>query len=348
MLSTSLTAFANSYNFTIKPDFAFGVIENYLVTVYNSGSKKNAFISCCFPSNEECRENEKLISAFEFQTEMGKLIDSDYPELKNYEITTDSVSFSTSADLKIFDQSINELIKLLARYEIPGIDTCVECGKGNGEFAKYVLNDNKAHLLCESCSDEYIEKLNLQNSTKTQTKRARGSIFSALGGFIGLVLAMILFVVFIPYKGILGFNSLIATVPMAAVITVLCFLFYRSFTGKKGLERIVPCMIISALFTTVSVYICTMILYAKTMGVASISSLKTVFSIIIGAPLTDPFFKSDFLTHLFYSYVIVVIVVLIYSIIFEEKKKSVLEVIDCTTMESYDSKANTNNNTTEL
>ncbi|MBE6677674.1 MAG: hypothetical protein E7597_02635 [Ruminococcaceae bacterium] len=327
MLSTALTAFAKSYNFVIKENYAFGIIENFLITVYNSGAKKTAFISCCFPTNEEREQNSELISTFEFQGEIAKLIDSNYPALKDYEITSDSILFTTSADLKTFDESLLQLLNLLHKNAIPGIDVCVECGNANNDKAKYVIKNNSVHLLCEDCANEYLKEIEA-GVTKKTGKSIQGTLYALLGGFVGLLLAVLGFLLVIPSDGILSFNSLIINIPFAALITVLSFLFYRMFTGKKGLERIIPCLAVSALITVVTDYASTAIIYAKTLGIDTFVNAKKVFSIILAAPFKDPRFKYDYLSYTFYSLVAVIVVVLVYSIIFEEKDKNSLQVLD--------------------
>ncbi len=327
MLSTALTAFAKSYDFVVKENYAFGVIDNFLVTVYNSGTKKTAFVSCCFPTNEECEENNELISTFEFQSEIGKLIDSNYPALKDYEITSDSILFTTSAELKTFDEALTQLLKLLHKNNIPGVDICVECGTPNNDNAKYVIKNNSAHLLCEECAGEYLKDLENREANKSNTL-IRGIVYALLGGIVGLLVALLGFLFVIPTDGVLGFNSAIINIPFAALITVLSFLFYRIFTGKKGLERIIPCLVVSALTTAVMVYASTVIIYTKTLGVDSFANAKKVFSIILAAPFKDPQFKYDYLSYMFYSFVAVIVAVLIYSIIFEDKNKNSLQVFD--------------------
>ena len=330
MLSTSLTAFANSYNFTVKENLAFGVIHDYLVTVSNNGSKKNAFISCCFPTNEECQENKNLISTFQFQNEIGKIIDSDCPELRNYEITIESISFSTSADLKTFDYALLKLLDLLSKNDIPGEGICVKCGAENNADSKFVIESNVAHMLCAQCTEEYANKIKEQSTTKQESSYVRGTGYAVLGTLLGTLITMGLFMFIVPAEGFLGYNGLVACIPCAALITLLSFLFYRLFTGVKSLERILPCLIVSAIFTALTIYLSTVIMYAKSMGISAFNNAETVFGIIVGAPFNDPYYSSEFYSHIFYSFVAVIIVVLIYSIVFEDKNKNQIEILDQT------------------
>ncbi len=325
MISNPLIAFSNTYNFQIENDYAFGIIEGYMVTVYNSGTKKTAFISCCFPTDSTPEENK--INSYAFSAEINKIIDDGYLALKNYEITCDSVSFTTVEELKNFDKAVKKLIELLIHFNIPGCEVCIDCGRPIGDSPKCVVESQNAHVMCKDCADAYVEEISSSDAVKNKSKsRVKGTCCSVIGSLLGLIIALFAYIVFVPANDILGLNPLILNLPFAAITTILSFLFYRIFTGNKSLERILPCLITSALFTVINVYFSTAIIYAKTFGVSSFNSASGVMGIILKSPVNNPYFKSDALSHLFYSVVIVIIVVLIYSIIFEEKKVAPLKV----------------------
>ena len=326
MLNNPLIAFANSYDMQIEDEYAFGKIGNYLVSVYSNGSKKTAHISCCLPTEDSDEEGE--FNTFKLSAEINKLIDSGIIALKDFELRCDAVVFSTGAELKDFDKAVTAVTELLAESGVGGTEFCIDCGCTVGENAKFVIEDSNAHVMCGNCAEVYLEKISAENAKKTESKYLKGTIFASLGGLLGLIISTLAFWIFIPTGEFLIFDStLILSAAFGSVITVLSFLFYRIFTGRKYLERILPCLLVSVFMSSVGVYAASVILYAKTMSATTLSALSRAFSTIALSPFKDPYFKADFTSHIFYCMVVIIIVVLIYSIVFEDRRKTNLKVV---------------------
>lgn len=328
MLNNPLIAFANSYDMQIEDEYAFGKIGKYLVSVYSNGSKKTAHISCCLPTDDG--DDESDVNTFKLSAEINKLIDSGISALKDFELRCDSVVFSTGAELKDFDKAVVSLTELLAENGVGGTEFCIDCGCTIGNNAKFVIEDGNAHAMCGDCAEVYLEKISTENTQKTESKYLKGTLFASLGGLLGLIISTLASWLFIPTGEFLIFDStLIISAAFGSVITVLSFLFYRIFTGRKYLERILPCLLVSVFMSSVSVYAASAILYAKTMSVSTLSAFFRAFSTIALSPFKDPYFKADFTSHIFYCMVVIIIVVLIYSIVFEDRRKTNLKVVPC-------------------
>ena len=318
MLSKPLVAFATAYDFETDEEYAYGEIDGYLVSVYNTGTKKTAYISCCFSSNDESEE----IDTFAFSADIANIIDAEGNKPKEYEIGDDYILFTTGEDLKAFDGIVTKIIELLKQHKAKGAEVCACCGD---ESTKLVIDKKRAKYLCDACASSYQDEA--ANASKPVSKLLKGTLFSILGSVLGTLLFIAAIIWLIPEDGIWDMHPLMISLPFVVVLTVLSFLLYRLSTGRKGMERILPCLISSLVFTAASVYLSTSVLYAKDMGVQSFARASKAISIILGAPISDPLYKSDFLTHLFYSLVIVIITVLIYSIVFEEKNNTPTKVI---------------------
>ena len=121
-------------------------------------------------------------------------------------------------------------------------------------------------------------------------------------------------------------SSLLFSIPFSAVSTIITFLFYRMFTGRKGAERILPCFGISGILTVLAIYSSTAIIYTNTFKL-SFGEAGRMLGTIIGAPVTDPYFRTEFISYGLYSIAAVIAVTLIYSLIFDTKKPTQTDFI---------------------
>ncbi len=332
MLSNPLIAYATNYSLTINGDLAYGDMNGYLVSVYNDGAKKCAFISCCFA--DDTSDGKDGIKVFEFSKELSSLSDT-VPALKNYEIEKSGITVSTTENLTLFDDGINALLELLEEFGVMGTANCSNCGAEMNGCNGYIVADNKACLLCGDCFAEGYNDCEDKQDAVKQKHTLKGTVFASIGALLSTAAIIASYIFLISVEKILGMSPLIICVPALALLTVITFLFYRLSTKAKGTERILPCLIVSTLFTSVTVYLSTSVLYAKEFGISSFANASAVSGILLGAPVSDPYYRADLLAYFFYSMVAVIVVVLLYSIFFEEKKKSPIKIIPyCTASEN--------------
>lgn len=334
MLSKPLIAFSNAYGFEIENEYAYGEIEGYMVSVFNSGTKKSAYISCYFGSTDA---NESFDS-FALSNDIAILIsEKGLTALNDYELNESGISFTTNEELMSFDKAVTELIGLLKSRFIPCADFCAHCG---ADSKVIVIDKMRASYLCDECASEYFSAEGVKS--KPIKKTLKGSVFAALGALCVSCAILAVIIWCIPSNGFANLHPLIITLPLVCVLTVVSFLAYRLSTKRKGTERILPCLLISSLFTSVSVYLSTAVIYAKDLGVASFSRAFKAFKPIFLSPINDPTYRFDFLTHIFYSLIVVIITVLIYSIVFEEKTESELKLIPLSTSRYYSDEGESN------
>ncbi len=321
MLSKPLIAFANCYNFNVLEDYAYGKIGNYLVSVTNSGYKKVAFIT--FFAFEEEEKGENLLK-FKLSDELKK---TNLAALNDYEVCEDGLLIRTGEDLKSFDEAVVAACGIVEKLGFPGVQKCTYCGADINHEAEFVCFDGlKASLFCAECAADFITEQSEKADKSVKKGKKRGVFASIAAAVIAFIVFVGVYVFAIPYGGIKGdegeviVKAMLFTVPFSAVTAVLAFLAYRLFTGRKGVERLLPCSIISLLTSAVLAYTSSAVLYTKMFSLSFMQATK-MLGVITLAPFKDLYFRKDFLQYLLFSVLAVVAVSLIYSIIFEDKKK---------------------------
>ncbi len=326
MLDKQLIAFATAYNFECDTDYAYGIINGYMVSVFNVGNRKAVYINYYLPINE----TEGGTTEYQISTGIAAL---QLNALKNCEVGDNGVYFCTAAALTAFDDAVLKVCEVLEANGAQGASVCSDCGcEIDHEHSKALLNGGKISLLCDDCA-EYFEEQLLKNATATKTpSKLKGFMGSLFGGFLGLALVLALYI-WLPFSGAeatfggaLSSDMLIFTLPASALISVFCFLFYRLFTGVKGNKRFLPGVITSVIFSALNTYGATAVLYTKQFGVGK-DNLMKVWDIILKAPFTDEVYRGDFLKYLFFGLIAVVVVSLVYSIIYDDAKTPVVSVI---------------------
>ncbi len=320
MLTKPLTAFANCYNFEILDDCAYGKIGSYLVSVRSNGYKKEAFIA--FFAFESEDSGEKLLK---YKLSDG-LKASSKPALKDYEICEDGLKICTGADLKEFDEAVVEACSIVEKLGFKGADSCTYCGGEAGDDRYVYFDGGKALLLCRDCAEDFLKQREEESAKKSPSGKGRGVVASLLASLISLVVFTAVFAFALPYAGIKDsegsviIGSMRFSIIFAAITTVLTFLAYRIFTGRKGMERLLPCGIFSLLSAALTTYFASSLQYFKMFSI-SFFKLGSVLGTVLAAPFADPYFKKDFLSNLLYSAIVVIGIALVYSIVFEDKKK---------------------------
>ena len=320
MLSNPLIAYANTYNFTLLDDCAYGLINSFLVSVSSTGYKKSAFINFFTPITEDGDAMAKLKLSEEIKA-------LELLALSNYEVHINGVSFDTDAELMDFDEAINAICTLLSEKGYLPMPVCSECGDtaDNGK-AYYSIINNRALYTCDQCTEELKNSTVSANENKSLRDKKFGVLGALLGGLLFFVVIIVLYMFVFPADGLKfgkdetdKITSLLLTLPACAVLSIASFLSYRLFTGRKGAERIFPCFFISVSFTALSVYAATAIIYANSFKL-NFSQAGRMLGTILTAPFTDPYFRTDFIQYGLYSLACVIAVTLIYSIIFDTKK----------------------------
>lgn len=320
MLSKPLVAFATCYNFTILDNYAYGIINNYVVAVKNDGYKKIAFVA--FYNFDEEESNSDLLK-FKISDKLKSL---ELPALDDYEICDGGLLIRTGCDLKYFDEAVNKVCETLGELGILATDRCTYCGEETTLENAYVqFNGNSIRFLCKDCTNDFL------GSAQTKQVTAKGSkklaiLASVAAAFVCSAVFSLLYAFVIPYDGIytsggtLIMKALVLNMPFSAITTVASFLLYRIVTGKKGAERILPCGISALVASALTSYVASVIVFAHQFGL-KLAQAKLVTGILLRSPFTDPYMRKDFLQSLIFSALTVIAVVLIYSIIFEDKKK---------------------------
>lgn len=325
MLSNPVIAYAKAYNFNVFSDYAYGIVDSFLVTVSNDGYKKAAFVNFFTPESEEGDLKTKIDLIEGIKSLQLKA-------LEGHEVLINGVYFSTDVEIAEFDEAIVALCAYLLEAGMQPAPICSECGYdlADCEASAYIsVFNERAAYICKECAEEANAGIASAEPVARGSK-SLGVVGAVLGAFIAFIVTLLLYTFVIPNDGIkFGndsgdvINSMIFVLPSTAVISILAFVGYRIFTGRKGTERLLPCFITSTLFTLVTAYSASAVNYTNAFGLNLTSAVKyNVLGIILGSPFTDPSYRSNLLTYGLFALAIAIVVTLIYSIIFDDKKVS--------------------------
>lgn len=322
MLSKSLNAFANAYNFAVSENFAYGKIGKYMVSVCDDGGRKTAFITFYVPEAEG--EESETMQRYKLAEDIKAL---SLPALKDFELCDGGLIIRTGEHLKNFDEAVLAVCGILDDAGFAGAEICSHCGIGIDGENSYVGVDKKhISLLCGDCAKELLESQSYAAIERTYKSKKRGTVAALIADIVFCALFVLLFVFAIPHYGVKDdkgetlVKALFFTIPLSAAMAFVSFMAYRLFTGRKGAERLLPCTGFSAIFSVLLTYFASAAEYAKMCGLSFARTFETAGT-SLKAPFTDPFVRDDFLEYLLYAILAVVVVALIYSIALEDKSK---------------------------
>ncbi|PKM62415.1 MAG: hypothetical protein CVU97_05430 [Firmicutes bacterium HGW-Firmicutes-21] len=254
MLSKTFSAAVQNIGLTITPDHAYGIYGGYLLTVYESGSKKTAFFNFLLDENED-----NTLAALEISDTIKSNI-STYSIL-NYDLQDDGLSITTSQGVPTFLKIIDFCTELLNEHKVMGSEYCSACGKKFGKrYPKKLTRRNNNYLLCESCTLEVLEEQDKPDEETGGTDAGRdsykGVIAAVVSGLIGV------FLYYACYRWLLPLTVEWETWDFRYVLTALGFatsflvyIGYTMFNKKACLTSYLSVSVTAVLATIIGQYI---------------------------------------------------------------------------------------------
>lgn len=262
MLSKTLEAAVKNAGFTVTPDHAYGVYGGFLTTVYETGSKKTAFIN--FLLEEDSDENsDTSLAAFNISEAIKNNLDK--YAIIDYNLSDDGLTVTTAGSVPDFLKTLDFCVELLNEYSgnqlIKNSGYCSYCGKQFGKrHPKKLTKNKKNYLLCESCALEVLEEHNNQKQIKDEKIPAKQRFFGVLGAIVGGIVGSFLY--FAAYKWLYPAMNTWDKFVLSLLFSLLGFataslayLGYKIFCKKPSLTAYISVSVISVLFAVFGQYV---------------------------------------------------------------------------------------------
>jgi hypothetical protein len=343
MLSKTLDAAVKNIGFTVTPEHAYGIYGGFLITVYETGSKKTAFINFLLEDNPDDNSDASL-SAFNISESIKENL---YKyAIIDYNLSDDGLSVTTAGSAPEFLQMLDFCVELLDEHSndnasVKNSNYCSCCGKSFGKrYPKKLTRSNKNYLLCESCALEILEE---QDKHKQKTnekipasKRFAGVVGSVVGGLIGV------FLYFAAYKWLFPqintWDSFILNFVFALfgfATAFLAYLGYKIFCKKASLTAYISVSVVAVLFSVFGEYLGTIV---KILADHESVSFGLVYKTVCMMPFRSTALKdalnysSDFYTGAVMSFIFAAAGAVIFLLGLYEKSRGIKENIKIETI----------------
>lgn len=262
MISKALETALQNIGFSVGTDNAFGIYGNYLITIFENGNKKTAFINFLIDDKDD-----SSLTSFDISEEIKGNLDN--YSIIDYELVDDGLLITTAQSVPDFLKLMDFCIELLNSHNVKGSDFCSGCGKEFGKrYPKKISKDNKNYLMCENCAIDIIEDRDKKSKQEKEKIPANRLVSGVIGALIGGIIGFFLF--FAVNKWLLplipDFNSFILKFGISCLGFITAFLVYygyKLFCEKPSKNAYFSVSIISILVTAFGHYFGTLIYIAN-------------------------------------------------------------------------------------
>ncbi len=335
MISKKISDFANTISFSVKDDSAFGFINDFLISIYERGTKKNFFVYY-YLDTDIPDSNGNPVS---IMTVSGLLMNvfSKY-NVTEYVNKENGLEVTSTLPYRDFYSLLKETINTLSSVNAIKKNICSECQK------EILDNDNRFrisdeginHLLCDECAhslkgDENEDQENeISESNDTEVKISTfkgilGSILFSLGIAVCLVL-LYAFVIPLP-------TSESAFKPGYYVNWLSSFLAFASFVGYKifskepmGNKPILISGAISIIISLITQYISSIVLFSResifVFENLSSERFSKMIPYLLKIPFTDSFVSPDFKIYILMDIIFIILSLIVISFCTTPKSKT--------------------------
>lgn len=340
MVSKALQAAAEEIGFTYvekasaKQAYLYGVYGDYLITLHDSGNQKTAFINYYLGAEDDSDESVRLLELSEELRAFAPTY-----SVADYGFEADGLFCTADCSVDSFFGLLDDLVDLLKRHEISGVERCSACGNKIGKRPPKKFSVGKKNfLLCEHCALEQMEmqsKATSDVSTALPRKTMLGVVGAVAGGLIGILLYFLLY--FYAADLVSGFE-------ISYVFTILgfatAFLVYQGFVFFSKQPCVSAYAIVSSVTivcVTIGQYIGSFIDNAAAFGFQLLDATKipAMWLILIRSTATDTTVEEPsamFYKLLCFSLLFAIIGVIIFLLGFKEKAKVKKEAVELTTL----------------
>ncbi len=330
MLSKTLDAALRNIGLTVTPDHAYGIYGGYLITVSESGNKKQAFFNFLLEEEEESEDSS--LAAFEISEAVKSNLDTF--SVIDYSLHEDGLDITSGSSIPDFLKMIDFCVELLNEHKVKGSDYCSGCGKQFGKrYPKKLTSDNKNYLMCESCTLDVLEERDKPTAeTDASSKTSLSAILGALGGgLIGIALFYVFYRWVIPFANEWGsWDPRYAVTVIGFLVAFLTYTGYRLFFKKASLAAYITVSAVSVMAAVAGQYIGIIVNILNDFSIR-LSQIITVYPKFLLMPLRSTAvegyknYSSDFYIFAAISVLLAVFGAIIFLLGMYEKSKVVIE-----------------------
>ena len=220
MIGSKLASFANEANLKNNGDIIYGIADGYEVSIFELDNEKTLFVDFYLPEDQQLTRD--VIRKFINDSSTQYAIQSSSLSSTGIKIVFQNKS-NVYDNMKEFFYT---LIYFLKAKNVPGADTCTNCGKHLDSY-DVVSVQGCVHTCCPECA----EKITGSNRAAVLLKSRKNIFIGGIGALFGALVGTVLWV-FVAYN---GYFALWAGV----LIALLARLGYMLFGGKSSVAEII-------------------------------------------------------------------------------------------------------------
>ena len=336
MVSKKIADFAGAISFTVREDSAYGFINDFLVTVYETGTKKSFFIY--YNLNTDVSDsNGNPVSVMTISSALESIF-SKY-EITEYAHKDNGIEITGAIPFKNFYSLMKGTVKILSTIKAVERNVCSECLKELSEDdEKYRLSQNGSNvLICCECSETFSSSDEQINEDSFEGNEIEGSVLKGVFGSIlfsvGISICLILlyaFVIPLPnassvFKPGYYVNWIVALMAFASLWG------YRIFSKESiSNKQILISGSVSIVVSIITQYISSIILFSResimTFDGLTFTRFSKMLPSLLKIPFTDSYTSPDFKIYLLMDLIFIVIVMLIASFLITPKTKDIIVI----------------------
>ena len=336
MISKKISDFAKAISFTVKDDSAYGFIDNFLISIFETGSKKSFFVYYKLDETAT-NDNDPPISIMTISGCLEKIF-TKY-EVTEYTHSDCGLEVRATLPFKSFYSLIVETIKVLSSINAIKRNVCSECKKEIFEADKRFRLSTSGinYLLCENCSKEISgesQHEDEETEEEVDTTVAKGSLVKGiLGSFLfalGVSVCIILLYAFaIPLPDASSsFKSGYYVNWLTAFMAFASFFGYKIFSkGTVSNTHLLISGGISLFVAVITQYISSIVLFSRESVFIfenlTFERFTKMIPSLLKIPFTDSFTSPDFKIYLLMDIIFVVVALLVISFFTSPKTESV-------------------------
>ncbi len=211
MSNTSYQSYLRENQYEIEKNVAYGLENDYLITIYQD--KRYKYFIIPLPSITE-EEKKRVLNYLKLQKKEFKLVRISFD---NTVLILKVKEGLTSISVEMLKDIINTVTKFLKEQQIAVGKHCIFCGKDNAN--KKIKITRIQYYMHQSCYDKAIEGIEKEKE-KEGPKKDRGF----LGALIGTFIISIPWILLGDYSWFVGFITFL--------FASFAFKFYLMFNGK--------------------------------------------------------------------------------------------------------------------
>ncbi|HPE96051.1 MAG TPA: hypothetical protein PLT66_08310 [Bacillota bacterium] len=259
MIGKALQQYATDLGLTVSEKCAYGVFNGFLVTMYDTVSKKTVFVNYYLDDSQE-----SAVRKFNLSESIKKSID-EY-QIEDYQVEDNGVTVIIKDSIVKLSEYLPILIDSLTEVGMTGISVCSECGSEITGEAKKAAVSLKRYGLCNSCALELIQKMNKLESDAVaedeNSKKPHGFLAALICFLVGSAAWIVTYALEVFGDG----NNIILAFLLSFIFPIITIKLYDMMHGSKGKKKIATVCVSMFLMIVVGMYFGSFFEYLNSNG----------------------------------------------------------------------------------